>query len=248
MVELPLILVAGLLGSSHCLGMCGPFAALLGGAASGWRQNATWQLLYSAGRVFTYTSLGAMAGFGGQRLAGLKPLGVNATAILALLAGALLIYEGLVTAGIWSRLIQPRGAAICPSTGLLRSMLQQRSRLGVFVAGIATGFLPCGLVYAFLLIAARTGDLMLGAVVMAVFGLGTLPVMVATGFSSGFLPPAWRQRLFIMAGWCVVLMGVISLWRGWAFLTVDDPTACPLCASAALATSLADPPSAAPFR
>ncbi len=228
-IELPLILIAGLLGSSHCIGMCGPFAALLGGGADGWRQNAQWQLLYSCGRIFTYATLGAMAGFGGERLAGLQLAGWNATALLALAAGIFLIHEGLITAGVGRRLFAPAGTASCPSGGLLRSMLRQRNRQGVFLAGVATGFLPCGLVYAFLLTAARTGSLLTGATVMAVFGLGTVPVMVASGFTPHALPVHWRQRLFVMAGWCVVLMGALSLYRGWAFLTVSDPAACPFC-------------------
>jgi sulfite exporter TauE/SafE len=229
-IELPLIFVSGLLGSSHCIGMCGPFAMLLGSATTNWRQNVAWQLLYTAGRIFTYTCLGAMAGFGGQRLAGLQLFGVNATAVLALAAGTLLIYEGLVTAGVWQPFSFAKpGSGSCPSGGLLRSMLQQQSRWGVFLAGIATGFLPCGLVYAFLLIAARSGDLILGALVMAVFGLGTLPLMVATGTSASFISLERRTRMLTLAGWCVVIMGTLSLYRGMAFLTVDDPSACPFC-------------------
>lgn len=230
MIELPLVFVAGLLGSSHCIGMCGPFAAILGTAAQDWRQNISWQLLYSAGRIFTYASLGAMAGYGGQRLAGLKWFGVNATAFLALAAGLLLIYEGLVTAGLSPRIRLKRSAHVaCPSGGLLRSMLRQQNRTGVFLAGVATGFLPCGLVYAFLLTAARSGDLFLGGMVMIAFGLGTVPLMVATGTTASLMPVQWRSRLFLFAGWCVILMGLISTYRGVVFLTVDDPSACPFC-------------------
>lgn len=229
MIELPLIFVSGLLGSSHCVGMCGPFAVLLGSATHGWRQNAAWQLLYTAGRIFTYASLGAMAGFGGQRLSGLTAFGINSTAILAFVAGGLLIYEGLITAGVWRRFSSARGAAVCPASGLLKSMLQQGNHTGVFLAGVATGFVPCGLVYAFLLTAARTGNLSTGALVMGVFGLGTLPMMVGTGICASLLPMRWRGRLFVIAGWCVVGMGAISLYRGWAFLTISDPSACPFC-------------------
>ncbi len=229
MMELPLIFVAGLLGSSHCIGMCGPFAALLGSAAGGWRQNVAWQLLYSTGRIFTYMFLGATAGFGGQRLAGLKLGSVNLTAILAVVAGVLLIYEGLVTAGVWRRLFHAQGTSTCPTGGMLRAMLQQQNRLGIFIAGVATGFLPCGLVYAFLLIAARTSNLVMGASVMAVFGLGTIPLMVTTGVTASAMSMRWRARLFVVAGWCVVAVGMLSLYRGWAFLTVDDPAACPFC-------------------
>jgi sulfite exporter TauE/SafE len=229
MIELPLIFISGVLGSSHCIGMCGPFAAILGSAATGWRQNVTWQLLYSLGRIFTYATLGAMAGYGGQRLAGLKLASVNATALLALAAGMILIYEGLVSAGFWERLFPVQGTGNCATGGLLRSMLKQQSRTGVFLAGVATGFLPCGLVYAFLLIAVRAGNLFLGGLVMAIFGLGTVPLMVATGTSASLIPLRWRHRLFVLAGWSVVLMGALSLYRGWTFLTVDDPAACPFC-------------------
>ena len=234
MIELPLIFVSGLLGSSHCIGMCGPFAILLGSSTTGWRQNVAWQLLYSLGRIFTYTTLGAMAGFGGQRLAGLKLLGVNATAILALVAGVLLVYEGLITAGRLKRFSfrrEPSGdhPSGCPTGGLLRSMLQQQNRWGVFLAGVATGFLPCGLVYAFLLTAARSSDFLLGGLIMMVFGFGTVPLMVATGTSASLMSVERRSRLLTLAGWCVVVMGALSLYRGIAFLTVDDPSVCPFC-------------------
>ena len=229
MIELPLIFISGLLGSSHCIGMCGPFAAILGSSTTSWKQNVSWQLLYSLGRVFTYATLGAMAGYGGHRLIGLQLNGVNATAVLAIVAGVLLIREGLVTAGWWRKRYGMGGATVCPSGGLLRSLIRQQSRSGVFLAGVATGFLPCGLVYAFLLTAARTSDLLVGALVMIVFGLGTVPLMVATGTSASAIPMAWRFRLFTIAGWCVVLMGGLSLYRGWTFLFVTDPSACPFC-------------------
>ena len=238
MMELPLIFVAGLLGASHCVGMCGPFAAMLGAAAEDWRQNVRWQLIYSAGRLFTYSCLGAMAGFGGQRLIGLQWFGVNVTALLALAAGGFLIYEGLATSGLirrWGHASTTHGSNLCPSAGLLRAMLQRRDRMGVFLAGIATGFLPCGLVYAFLLTAARTSDPLLGAALMFTFGLGTVPWMTAAGVAGQIVPLATRTQLFRVAGVCVVLVGLLSVYRGVAFLTVTDPQACPLCLEQAAA-------------
>lgn len=230
MLELPFIFVSGLLGSSHCIGMCGPFAAILGSATTSWKQNVSWQLIYSVGRVFTYSVLGAMAGFGGHRLSGLRWSGVNGTAILAIAAGMLLVNEGLITAGVIRRFrFRKSASGVCPTGGLLRSMLQQQSRTGVFLAGVATGFLPCGLVYAFLLTAARTGDLFQGAAVMIAFGLGTIPLMVATGTTASAMPVHWRSRMFTVAGWCVVGLGILSLYRGWVFLFVDDPSSCPFC-------------------
>ena len=227
MVELPLIFLSGLLGSSHCLGMCGPFAAILGGNTNSWLQNLTWQGTYSAGRIFTYATLGAMAGYGGQRLIGLKLLGMNVTALLAIAAGLILLREGLATAGIWKRRINV--GQICPDAGILRTSLRQKSLMAIFVSGIATGFLPCGLVYAFLLTSARSSSLPMGSLVMICFGLGTVPMMVFAGVSISAIPLQWRKRLFAAAGWCVVSMGLISLYRGSAFLFVSDPVACPFC-------------------
>ena len=229
MVELPLIFVSGLLGSTHCIGMCGPFAAILGSHSQHWRQNISWQSIYSLGRLFTYTVLGAMAGFGGQRLLGLRWFGLNAPAVLAILAGCLLVREGFVTVGVWKRPVSGNGQ-FCLSGQMLQTLIKQQHQWGVFLAGIATGFLPCGLVYAFLLTAARTSNLLMGALVMFAFGLGTVALMVSTGVSASIVPIKWRNRMFILAGWCVVAMGVLSLYRGWAFLWVTDPEACPFCA------------------
>ena len=120
MIEFPLILMSGLLGSSHCIGMCGPFAALLGSASNGWRQNLGWQVAYSLGRVFTYSVLGAMAGFGGQRLLGLGWFGINLTSILAFVAGLILLREGLITAGVMRRAAINGTASICGTGGVLR--------------------------------------------------------------------------------------------------------------------------------
>jgi sulfite exporter TauE/SafE len=104
-----------------------------------------------------------MAGFGGQRLLGLGWFGINLTSILAFVAGLILLREGLITAGVMRRAAINGTASICGTGGVLRALLKQRSHLGLFLAGIANGFLPCGLVYAFLLIAARTSDMLLGA-------------------------------------------------------------------------------------
>ena len=113
MIELPLLLMAGLLGSSHCLGMCGPFALILGSGPKNLRSNFARQGLYTLGRVFTYAFLGAAAGFGGWRLAGAIPA-VNIPATLAIAAGVLLVYQGLAAAGV----IRKRGVG--DATGCLR--------------------------------------------------------------------------------------------------------------------------------
>ena len=100
------------------------------------------------------------------------------------------------------------------------------------MAGMLTGFLPCGLVYAFLALAATSGGLWSGSLTMVAFGLGTMPLMVLAGSGAALVPPATRVRLLRLAAWCVVIVGLLSLARGFSGLslpTEDAQVSCPLC-------------------
>ena len=234
MIEYPLILLGGLLGSSHCVGMCGGFAMLVGMNKPTVRENLFAQLSYSAGRLMTYCTLGAVSGYVGLRLVRSAPRLLNVPAGLCLLAGLLLVVEGLFATGI----IKRRGVSMAPQAGCLMSplfatMLKLPGLRNAFSAGLLTGMLPCGLLYAFVSLAASTGDLLRGMSVMLVFGLGTVPLMVATGAGAMLLKLATRQKLMKAAAWCVVLTGALTVWRGAAFLYAANSNpgqpACPLC-------------------
>ena len=230
MIELPLVFVAGFLGSSHCIGMCGPFAILLGSGTSRWAKRLSVQLLFSLGRIFTYAMLGATAGYAGIRLADASSL-ISVPAILSLLAGGFLVYLGLSTAGVlatgWSSAGGP-----CLVGGLLSSVVQRKDNVSIFLAGLFTGFLPCGLVYGLLGIAGSSRSLASGALIMAVFGAGTVPVMIATGLGGGMLTATTRTRVTRVAAWCIVFAGAMSILRGVSYIGVSDftrPEVCPLC-------------------
>lgn len=236
MIEYPLILLGGLLGSSHCVGMCGGFAMLVGMNRPTFRENLKSQLAYSAGRLMTYSTLGATCGYAGLKLMRSVPQLRQVPAALCLLAGLLLVVEGLFATG----LIKRRGLSKAPSAPCLMSplfstMLKLPGLRNAFSAGLLTGMLPCGLLYAFLSLAASTGDMLRGMGVMLVFGLGTVPLMVATGAGAMLLKLGARERLMKAAAWCVVLTGLLTVWRGGAFLYTasTDPSApaCPFCAS-----------------
>ena len=233
MIEIPLIFVAGFLGSSHCVGMCGPFAMLLGGTVPTWRSNLTRQFSYSGGRIFTYGVLGAVAGYFGAQFTSMSAGLVNIPAILAIAAGCFLLYQGLKTAGIWKTKSSGSSASSCLAGGLLSHFLRSPSQSDVFLAGLLTGFLPCGLVYGFIGIAASTQSITFGLLTMVAFGLGTVPVMVATGFGSRVLSIGGRAKLVHFAGWCVVLAGVVSIARGVSYVGLADASetleACPFC-------------------
>ncbi len=233
MIELPLILVGGLLGSAHCIGMCGPLAVSLSAGATAGTNHLARQLVFSLGRVFTYGFCGAVAGLGGAWISSDSRSFVLSQAWLAILAGAVLLLMGLVTAGVLPRpAVKRLGGLPCGTAGWLKTFLTAPGWSAVLVAGVFTGFIPCGLVYAFLLKAGSSGSMWQGLLTMVAFGLGTIPLMVAVGYGGQFLSIVGRSRLFRVAAWCIVLTGAISIARGYAQL--DPPTdmataPCPLC-------------------
>jgi len=231
MLELPLIFLGGILGSSHCVGMCGGFAISIGSHANGLRHNFTRQLAYSAGRIFTYSTAGAIVGYGGLHLTrDTLPL-VNAQATMAIVAGGLLLFQGLLAAGLLPRrAVGP--AAGCLGATFVGQFLRGPALYHAFFAGLLNGLLPCGLVYAFLALATSSANVLAGWAVMAAFGLGTMPLMVLTGCGASVLGLATRANLFRLAGGAVALTGLISIARGFGFLQIHGwftGPGCPLC-------------------
>lgn len=232
MIEWPFLVVAGLLGSSHCLGMCGPFALAIGSSSRSWSANGIRQTLYTAGRIFTYAVLGAAAGYGGSRLAHVAPALLNIPAILALIAGMFLCWQGLAAAGVIRRSPHQAGTP-CLATIFFGSFLRRPGAGGVFLAGVFTGLLPCGLLYGMVALAASTHVLWKGIAVMTLFGLGTAPAMIAAGWSGSLVSVTIRRHAMTAAAWCLVVTGAISVVRGANILLADDRSAgaaaCPLC-------------------
>jgi sulfite exporter TauE/SafE len=230
-IELPLIFVAGILGTAHCLGMCGPMALAIGGAAKGWPSAIAKQIVYTAGRLFSYGFLGSVAGFCGARLVRFSPSLVNVPATLAVIAGVFLIYQGLRATGIFRRRGVSAAAGPCLAGGFIGQFLRHPNHSGVFLAGVLTGFLPCGLLYGMLSLAMSTHSVLLGGTMMIIFGLGTAPAMMLAGVSGRLIGLATRQWIYAAAAWCLVLTGVVSVARGVSFISSTERSAasCPLC-------------------
>ncbi|MEZ6125617.1 MAG: sulfite exporter TauE/SafE family protein [Planctomycetaceae bacterium] len=237
--ELPLVFVSGILGSAHCIGMCGAISATMSLGTSTVRGAMVRQLLWSLGRVFTYSFLGMVAGFAGARLSQSQFLSsqsrvVNLQAVFAVLAGILLIIQGLMSTGWLRRRVT--GQSSCVTASLFGSFLRGGSNSGVLIAGLLTGFLPCGLVYSFLALAAATSSVWKGPILMTAFGLGTLPVMLLTGVGLNLASLRLRQRLMKAAAVCVLLTGILTVGRGLAFASHSENEkpehACPLCKEA----------------
>jgi sulfite exporter TauE/SafE len=243
MIELPLVLIAGTLGSSHCLGMCGPFALTIGASSHTWGRNLRRQLVYTSGRVFTYSVFGAVAGFCGWRLVDAVPGLVNVPALLAIIAGVLIVWQGLKSAGVFRSRKSSGANGPCLAGTFFASFLRSDRRGGMFLAGMFTGMLPCGLVYAFVAMAASSANMWVGLATMVAFGLGTAPLMILAGVGGSLLNLAARRHLFRVAAWCVVLTGAISIGRGAGFIHIPglyDQPGCPLCVDEASASGSLD--------
>lgn len=236
MSELPLIVLGGVLGSSHCVGMCGGFALTIGVGAPSVSKNLARQLVYSTGRIFTYAFLGAAAGCAGIWFSQRSWHLVHAQSALSLVAGVLLIAQGLITLRLISipsvSFWAPSGAG-CLTAPIVRTFLGSPHWYFVFIAGVLNGLLPCGLVYGYLALATSTASVPHGLALMAAFGAGTVPVMVLTGVGVSAVALRARQHLFRLAGLCVLITGLLAVARGAAAWTSDTPSQCPGCRAAA---------------
>jgi sulfite exporter TauE/SafE len=205
---------AGLLGGVHCAGMCGGIVGSLSAAARG--PAVSRQLAFNAGRISSYAVAGAIAGAAGA----LARQSAPAFAIqmgLFLLANALMLLLGLYIAG-WGRVLLRLEAA----GGALWRRLQPLARRVVPIdstpkaaaAGALWGWIPCGLVYSMLALALASGDALAGAGIMAAFGLGTLPNLLAAGFAAQKLLALrrvpWVRRA---AGLAIVALAILGFVR-----------------------------------
>lgn len=182
--------LAGLIGSPHCIGMCGSFALACGGKVS---QTAAWH----AGKIFTYASLGALAGLLGDSVPG-------PSWVATVVSAALVIWFAAGLAGL-----TPEPTLRIPGLTRLATRAATRGDLGSrFVFGMATGLLPCGLVYATLGIAVASGSPLTGAASMAAFGLGTAPALAAFGLGIRRVAAErpWTRRVL------AVFVLVAGLW------------------------------------
>ncbi len=203
-------LILGLLGGGHCLGMCGGLMGALTLAIPPEQRTRRLRLLlaYNLGRILSYATAGLLIGLAGWAVAS-SP----AAMALRVAAGLLLIAMGLYLAGWWSGLtrieavgrhlwrhLQPLASRLMPVSSLPRALL----------LGAVWGWLPCGLVYSTLLWASSQGSPTDSALLMLAFGLGTWPVLLATGMAAERLTALLRRRGVRVAGGLLVIL--FGLW------------------------------------
>ncbi|MCL1041152.1 sulfite exporter TauE/SafE family protein [Shewanella marisflavi] len=219
--------LVGLMGAGHCIGMCG---GLVGAFSQQLPRRASDNILlgqlkfilsYNLGRIISYTLAGALVGGSASLLSTLFSLDAYLVS-MRIFAGVMMIITGLYIAQIWAgvvqiervgkwlwRLISPVANKLLPITDLRHA----------FAAGLLWGWLPCGLVYSTLTWAVAANSAQQGALIMAAFGLGTLPALVSAGVAARYFAQLVQQRkVRIFSGLILVSFGIQTLYIAFAQL------------------------------
>ncbi|WP_246141865.1 sulfite exporter TauE/SafE family protein [Phaeodactylibacter luteus] len=207
-------LAIGFLGSFHCIGMCGPIALSLPYQGRKPLASAANVLLYNLGRVITYGLLGAVIGLVGKGffLAG-------AQSYLSIGLGLFLLVVALFSIDMESQLLRVPIISRLNQwvTRQLGRIIGQGGPLRLLGIGALNGLLPCGLVYVAIVGAIGTGTALYGALYMAAFGLGTLPLMMATALAGQFVPLSWRRSVRKLLPVFLAGFALLFIMRGLNF-------------------------------
>jgi len=207
-------LLAGLLGSAHCLGMCAGISGLfsVNTSVASLRTQVPFALTYNLGRVISYAVIGLIVAAFGSVVVKASP---GLAGAIRLLSGAIIILVGLkvafdlrllniierMGAGLWAKMA-PVAQKLVPVTSLPRA-------LGL---GLVWGWLPCGLVYSVLMIAASSTQPLHGAAIMVAFGIGTAPAMALSGLGAARLSELMRSRSTRLGmGLLIVVLGLLTI-------------------------------------
>lgn len=228
-------LLMGLLGSAHCVVMCGGVVAMTCSALPlAQRRNMLAQLpyvlSYNAGRIASYVAGGAIAGAIGAGVGSFGPIS-HALLGLRFAAGALMIAVGFYLSG-WGgalRWLEHAGEPVWRRVApLARRLVPVRTPWQALALGLVWGWMPCGLVYAALTASVTGGAPLAGAMTMAAFGLGTLPTLVAMGSAAALVTRLARSRRVRTAAAVVIAaFGVAQIAQaGVAYAAAGQPACC----------------------
>jgi len=203
--------VIGLVGSLHCIGMCGPIVIALPGRNTSRLRFLASRLIYNSGRVISYTILGVIAGLLG---ASLSMAGFQQGLSIGL--GILILLGVILPSKFASRLFPSR---LWTKTSnrlkqLWGKLFSNHSLGSMLLIGFLNGFLPCGFVYVGMAGAASTGSIQSSMLFMALFGLGTFPVMLATAFAGNFISLKIRNTINKLIPVGAVILATLLIIRG----------------------------------
>lgn len=217
--------IAFLSSFTHCVGMCGgivlAYSSKLNNELS-FLKISSYHLIYNLGRTLTYILFGFLLGFISYYIS----FNMVAKGVLFLLIGVIIIIIGIsqlkeiaILNSIKFKIIE-----ISFLQKIIKKLLKNNSLLNLFILGILNGLIPCGLVYSFLIIALGTGSPILGAIVMGIFGLSTIPIMFTIGIiSTTLLQDKIKLKKYIIKVSAILLIsyGIFSLFK--AFMFIQNP-------------------------
>lgn len=202
----------------HCIGMCGGFVVAYSSAKIDTSTSSFGQFfyhfIYNMGRITSYIVLGMLLGY----LGSVFTFSAHSAGYFYFIVGILMVLMGLSLLGKIKFLTSLESSiAFNPAIKkIFSNLIHSKSILSFYGLGILNGFLPCGLVYFFLATAATTGSLLWGGIVMAIFGLSTMPALLGFGFIVGFLRGSnFREVMIKVAGLVIVAYGLYMSYLGY---------------------------------
>jgi hypothetical protein len=204
-------LIFGLMGSFHCIGMCGPIAFMLPVDRSSNIKKNSQIFLYHIGRILAYSLIGLLFGILGK---GFYLFGFQQQ--LSIIIGSLMILIAFIPYTYFARynFSKPLFRIISTVKSKLGKALKRKSLDTFLTIGFLNGFLPCGLVYMAVFGAISVGDPLQGALYMAIFGLGTIPLMTTAIYFGNFLKGKARRYITNAIPYVVAVMGLLFVLRG----------------------------------
>ncbi|MCL1095973.1 sulfite exporter TauE/SafE family protein [Shewanella kaireitica] len=213
--------LVGIMGAGHCIGMCGGLVGAL--SANIPQRNGSNTLVnqlgylfsYNSGRIISYTAAGALVGLSTNALGLLFNVDLYLL-VLRIFAGIMMIITGLYIAQIWSGVVQIErlGKGLWKLVSpLANRFIPIKSKPHAFIAGGLWGWLPCGLVYSMLTWAVAAGNALDGALIMAAFGLGTLPALLSAGVAASTFS-RWVQKGAVkkVSGMLLIAFGLQTIY------------------------------------
>jgi len=201
----------GLLGSVHCIGMCGPIAIALPVPDSSNISFFTGRILYNIGRVVSYSILGLIFGLVGGRVALAGAQQFVSIALGVIIIVAILLPQKYKNYFAQHPFTQKLAQPLKTNIG---SLFKKGTFSAMFLIGVLNGFLPCGFVYIGLAGAIASGDAISGAAVMILFGFGTIPAMFAASVFGKYINIGIRIKLRKATPYLAIVLAVIFIMRG----------------------------------
>ena len=213
-------LTVGFFGSFHCAGMCGPIAMALPNGDQQMTSLFVSRLLYNVGRVTTYSIFGAIVGLFGHSLS------INGwQSDISILSGIIIILFVLFNTQAVQTKINHRIYKFTASLKkVLGSFMQKKSFASLYFIGVLNGFLPCGFVYLALAGAASSHGVLEGMSYMALFGLGTIPMMLVLSLSGSFISIKARNWVQKISPVVAIVLALFLIQRG--LMLKENPDAC----------------------